>query len=602
MTGNRDSSSPANAREDEDKPRSIRSGPPPPPVRKKPTTPPSPPKRSVPPPPPSARAAAARHEPPPPPKRSPPPLPSVTAARAVASLPPPPLPPSVKPPSVPPPLPGVLPVVAAVAPPVELSALVQSELPAEVEPPALVEQVALAAEPAVPSQAEPETLGVGAQTTEQTATPEPTIAADIVSAPQVEPEPQPAAEPSIAASATSETPAEAVAQAEAETEPAAEESLVATATPEAQAEAVAASEPEPSVEPGAFEPPAAEAAPQFNSTGSDAPVVLSTPLPNVPASPRLPQQLWSMPKDWLPRVQGWSQKTLRNAPRTLVISAPFVALLGIWLAHSLSTHHKHTATQALETPIAQAAVAATEPQVVPAASPASDAPVVPAVLSAVAEAPSTTAPAAALAAPTELVHALTRGLPALEALAAKFPADAQVAIALAGQQAQAQRYEAAVATVERAIEVDPSSAQNGKVMGILWRAAQSSASDQSFLYLRKLGARGSDIAFDLATTGGVRESVRTRARAELTNYLALDASTDTRAATALLLAPDCTTRKSLLDRAESDGGKRTLAMLERFARGSGCTSSSAEGTCNSCLMGSPVLAHALSKLNPGAKP
>jgi hypothetical protein len=555
----------------------------------------------------------------------------VTAAHAVASLPPTTTT-RVKLPSVPPPLPEVAPVVAAVAlPPVELSAPVQSELPTEVEPPARVEPLALAAEPAVPSQAEPETLG--AQTTEQTATPEPTIAADIASAPAVEPEPQPAAEPSIAASAASETepaaeaqadaqtepaaeaqadaqtePA-AEAQADAQTEPAAEASLIATATPDAQAEAEPASETEPSAEPAAFEPPAAEAAPQFNSTGSDAPVVLRTPVPRLPASPRLPQQLWSVPKDWLPRAQGWSQKTLRNAPRTLVISAPFVALLGIWLAHSLATHHNHTATQAVETPSAPATVvAATEPQVVPApqvvptASPASDAPVAPAVLSAVAEAPSTSAPAAALAAPTELVHALTRGLPALEALAAEFPADAQVAIALAGQQAQAQRYEAAVATVERAIEVDPSSAQNGKVMGILWRAAQSSASDQSFLYLRKLGARGSDIAFDLATTSGVRESVRTRARAELTNYLALDASSDTRAATALLLAPDCTTRKSLLDRAESDGGKRTLAMLERFARGSGCTSSSEEGTCNSCLMGSPVLTHALSKLNPGAKP
>jgi len=199
------------------------------------------------------------------------------------------------------------------------------------------------------------------------------------------------------------------------------------------------------------------------------------------------------------------------------------------------------------------------------------------------------------------VHALTRGLPALEALTAKFPADAQVAIALAGQQAQAQRYEAAVASVEHALEVDPGSAQNGKVMGVLWRAAQSPASEQSFLCLRKLGARGTDIAFDLATTNGVRESVRERAKAELTNYLAFDASADTRAATALLLAPDCTSRKALLDRAESDGGKRTLSMLERFARGAGCTSSS-DGACNACLMGSPVLAHALSKLGAGAKP
>jgi hypothetical protein len=631
MTGNRDSSSPANVREDDDKPRSMRSGPPPPPVRKKPTTPPpAAPKRSVPPPPPSARAAAARHQPPPPPKRSPPPLPSVTAARAVSSLPPPPIP-TVKAPSVPPPLPQV---VQAVAP-------APAEPPAVVEQVAVAEQVALAAEPAEASPPAPVTTDV-TETTEQSPTAEaaeptivaepstaaePAIAAATVSEPEPQPElapepsvaePQPelAPEPSIAAAATPESQPEAAPEPVTETsvapEPsvaaeasvAAEPSVAEAATPESEP----VSEPEPSVNPAAFEQPAAEAAPRFNSTASDAPVVLSTPLPRVPESRRLPQQLWSLPKDWLPRAQSWSQKNLRNAPRTLVISAPFVALLAIWLGHSLSAHHKHAAAQPVPAPIAQATVAAPEPVVVPetppvpAAPPAAvEAPAAPAVLSAVAETASTTALAPALAAPVELAHALTRGLPALEALAAKFPADAQVAIALAGQQAQAQRYEAAVATVEHVIEVDPSSAQNGKVMGILWRAAQSPAADQSFLFLRKLGARGSDIAFDLATTSGVRESVRTRAKAELTNYLAFDASGDTRAATALLLAPDCATRKALLDRAESDGGKRTLSMLERFARGAGCTSSS-EGSCNSCLMGSPVLTHALSKLNPEAKP
>ena len=576
----------------------------------------------MPPPPPSARAAAARqelrHEPPPPPKRGPPPLPSVVVARVVGSLPPPPIS-SVRVPSVPPPLPQFAQVVEAAAPaPAELSTQISHEPPAVVGPPVLAaEPPVLAAEP--PALAAPAEVTAAIETTEPSPAADPAFAAEAASEAEAEPEreAEPAVEESVAAAATLES------QSEAAPEPAAEQSVSATAeplsaTPELQSasaeppsEAEPESVPEPSVSPAAFEPPVTAVASQFNSTGSDAPVVLNTPLPRVPESRRLPQQLWSLPKDWLPRAQGWSRKNLRNAPRTLVIGAPFVALLGIWLGHSLTTHHKHAAAQLAQTPVAQATAAAAEPLVVPeprvvpeptAAPPASvEAPVATAVRSSVAEAPSTTAPAAALAAPAELVHALTRGLPALEELAAKFPADAQVAIALAGQQAQAQRYEAAVATVERAIEVDPSSAQNGKVMGVLWRAAQSSASDSSFLYLRKLGARGSDIAFDLATTSGVREAVRTRAKAELTNYLAFDASADTRVATALLLAPDCTTRKALLERAESDGGKRALSMLDRFARGAGCTSSS-EGSCNSCLMGSPVLAHALSTLNPGAKP
>jgi len=491
--------------------------------------------------------------------------------------------------------------------PIPSTSILSAPIPeAPAEPIAVVEPVALAAEAVEASES------IQAATATETAdqpTAEPPSSVEESPAPAEPPpsmEEPPAAEPAAAA------PLAAAALSEPAPETVAAQSVAEdAAAPEPDLEAEPAAE-QAALEQLAQEPTIPEVAPQFNSAGSDAPVVLTTPLPHVPESHGLGvQQLWSMRQDWLPRAHSWSRKTLRAAPRALVIGAPFIALFGIWLGHSLVTHHKHAALQPVEAPIVRATVAVPEPltvpeapavPVVPAAAPASvEAPVASAVLASVTETPSTTAPATALAAPAELVHALTRGLPALEALAAKFPADAQVTIALASQQAEAQRYEAAVASVEHALEVDPSSAQNGKVMGVLWRAAQSPASEQSFLCLRKLGARGSDIAFDLATTNGVRESVRERAKAELTNYLAFDASADTRAATALLLAPDCTTRKALLDRAESDGGKRTLSMLERFARGAGCTSSS-DGACNSCLMGSPVLAHALSKLSPGAKP
>jgi hypothetical protein len=202
--------------------------------------------------------------------------------------------------------------------------------------------------------------------------------------------------------------------------------------------------------------------------------------------------------------------------------------------------------------------------------------------------------------PTELARAVSHGLPALEALAHQYPNDPQVSIALASQQAQAQRFEAAVESVERVIKADAKSAQNGKVMGILWKAAQSDASEQSFSALRKLGARGADIAFDLATTSGVRDSVRDRAKTELTQALSPDASADTRVATALLLAPDCSARKALLARAEREGGKRTQAMLERFSRGAVCTSTT-DKACNSCLTGSAELTHALAQLGAGGQ-
>jgi hypothetical protein len=376
------------------------------------------------------------------------------------------------------------------------------------------------------------------------------------------------------------------------------EAALAAAEPAPSEADVTAAEIASAPEHAATEPEA-----HFNSAGSEMPVVLRTPVPHVTERDTLGlQHLWSRRGDLLPVAHAWSRKTLRSAPRALVVTAPFVILFGIWVVHSLVARHRLAVAQPSPTTVAQVETAA------PVSEPAAAQQPAPAVLTSVTpavapggDASATSAPPSAVASPTELARALTHGLPALEALSAQFPADAEVAIALAGQQARAQRYEAAVTTVEHAIAVDPSGAQNGKVMSILWRAAQSPASEQSFLALRKLGARGTDIAFDLATTPGVRDSVRERAKTALTNSLAFDASPDTRVAAALLLAPDCTARKALLERAESEGGKRTLALLERLSRGSGCASSS-DGACNACLTGSPVLAHALNKLSAGVKP
>jgi hypothetical protein len=331
----------------------------------------------------------------------------------------------------------------------------------------------------------------------------------------------------------------------------------------------------------------------FTSSGSEMPVVITTPAPHRRRGASA-SQLLGLGRELLPQAQAWSRKTLRTAPRALVIGAPLLALLGIWAVRSLVSHPKHTAVAEVRPPVADVAAATPAPQT--GTSPTTATPAS-AILVSTATAPSAAPPAADAA---ELASAISHGLPALEALARKFPNDPQVGIALATQQAQAQRFEAAVESVERVIASDPKAAQSGKVMGILWRAAQSSAREPSFSAFRKLGARGSDIEFDLATTAGVRDSVRERAKLELTKSLSPDASADTRVATALLLAPDCSTRKALLSRAEHEGGKRTQTMLEQFSRGSVCTSSTDEA-CNSCLTGSPALAHALAHVNAGGE-
>ena len=328
----------------------------------------------------------------------------------------------------------------------------------------------------------------------------------------------------------------------------------------------------------------------FTSSGSEMPVVITTPAPYRRDSRAPASNLFGLGRELLPRAQAWSKKTLRENPRALVIAAPLVALLGIWGVRSAFSHPKHAEGAAANSDLA---AQTTQTSVAPAASVASPAAILVSNSSAAAAAPPSADPA-------ELTHAVAHGLPALEALAQKYPNDPQVGIALASQQAQAQRFEAAVGSLEHVIQVDAKSAQNGKVMGILWRAAQSDASEQSFLALRKLGARGADIAFDLATTSGVRDSVRERAKSELQTSLSTEASGDTRVAAALLLASDCKARKSLLARAEREGGKRTRALLEQYSRGSTCTSST-DKACNTCLTGSAALTHALAQLNAGGQ-
>ena len=330
----------------------------------------------------------------------------------------------------------------------------------------------------------------------------------------------------------------------------------------------------------------------FTSSGSEMPVVITTPPPPTARDTAAPSaKLFDLGRELLPKAEAWSRKNLRATPRTLVIGAPLIALIGIWAVRSLVSHPKHaTVAEGSNNVVAEVAAATPAPE--PAT--ANPAPATSAILVSTSS-PTPAAPPAAE--PAEVAAAVSQGLPALEALARKFPSDPQVGIALAGQQAQAQRFDAAVASVERVIAADPKSAQNGKVMGILWRAAQSGATEPSFAALRKLGAKGADIAFDLAITTGVRDSVRERAKTELKSISA-DASADTRSATALLLAPDCGARKALLSRAEHEGGKRTRALLEQYSRGAACTSE-ADKSCNSCLTGSSELSHALTQLKSG---
>lgn len=500
----------------------------------------------------------------------------------------------------------VAPPVAVAAPIVPAEPVVTSPfLPALVEPSAVVEWPKKELEP--PSvEAKPSNEPVPALESQLTSTADPPV----VHEPKVEPHVHANAfETAPTEVAAQETPI-SVSEPDATSETASTEAAASSAAPTAEVSA-----PEAAAAVIAAEDTSAPANPEsvvmeaeiqehatvtaqpfpaprsFTSSGSEMPVVITTPTPPRAQDTAAPSaKLFELGRELLPKAEAWSRKNLRATPRALVIALPLIALFGIWAVRSLGSHPKHADVEAKSNVVAEVA----------AATPAADstgektAPEASAILVSTA-APAPAAPPGADAA--ELADAVSHGLPALEALARKFPSDAQVSVTLASEQARAQRFEAAVESVERAIAADAKIAQNGKVMGILWRAAQSSATEPSFAALRKLGAKGSDIAFDLATTSGVRESVRERAKTELKS-LSADASADTRVAAELLLASDCDARKALLSRAEREGGKRTQSLLEQYSRGSTCTSST-DKSCNACLTGSSELTHALAQLNAG---
>ena len=458
---------------------------------------------------------------------------------------------------------------------------IQVEAPKAVEPPF--------AEPAIDARLHESALT--APVVEAPAVEAPVVEAPVVEAPVVEARAQANAfETAPTEFAGSETP---IATADTEAAFVAPLSGEAESSDETGVETSAPSSPDSEVAEAEIQsaPQTFPAPRPFTSSGSEMPVVITTPAPRMRDTAGAGSNLFGLGRELLPRAHAWSRKTLRAAPRALVITAPLIALFGIWAVRSLVSHSKHAPVAEANTDVvAQVAAATPAPPVTAAdsaATPASP------ILASTGAAPAAPPPGAD---PAELASAVTHGLPALEALAQRFPNDPQVGIALAGQQAQAQRFEAAVESVEHVISVDVKSAQSGKVMGILWRAAQSSATEPSFSALRKLGGRGSDIAFDLATTAGVRDSVRDRAKTELTKSLSSEASEDTRVATALLLASDCDARKALLDRAEHDGGKRTQRILDGFSRGSVCTSKT-DKACNACLTGSPALKSALAQVS-----
>jgi tetratricopeptide (TPR) repeat protein len=185
----------------------------------------------------------------------------------------------------------------------------------------------------------------------------------------------------------------------------------------------------------------------------------------------------------------------------------------------------------------------------------------------------------------ELTAAEASGLPALSALAKKYPTEAQAHKKLAYALAVGGRYAEAVDAARVALALDPTLNEDPELGGALYRAAQSKeASASAFRLLRSaMGSEGANVIYALYEAPQVSASVK----AEATRFLRSD---DGRALAepALQLVLDlanvkeCEAAQQLVKNAALLGDSRALPELRRLQKTTGCGTSQA-GDCFPCL-------------------
>jgi serine/threonine protein kinase len=208
-------------------------------------------------------------------------------------------------------------------------------------------------------------------------------------------------------------------------------------------------------------------------------------------------------------------------------------------------------------------------------------------------------PPVAMASEAEVQDAAKSGLPALEALSAKYPKDPHPVLELARAAVAAKEYVRAVGFVGRALNIDPTLSENKQVASVLFQTAQvKPASDATFaLLFGPMASHGPDIAYDLAVTEVVKPWVRARADQWLrtTDFDRLSTPA-LNIAVALRFATACPQRYALLLRAKSVGDERSLGYLNQYKATTGCGRRHRDD-CYACLRADSRLSDTVAAIN-----
>ncbi|HYQ43235.1 MAG TPA: protein kinase [Polyangiaceae bacterium] len=212
------------------------------------------------------------------------------------------------------------------------------------------------------------------------------------------------------------------------------------------------------------------------------------------------------------------------------------------------------------------------------------------------------APPIPTASESELQGAQKTGVVALEALGAKYPRDARLALELGRAALTEKDYVKAVGAVGRALSLDPTLAESKQVSSVLFQTAQvKAASDATFaLLFGPMGSHGPDVAYDLAATEVVKLWVRTRADQGLRSPdFAKLTTPELSVAVALRFATTCQQRYALLSRAKEIGDERALGYLNLYRATTGCGRRQRED-CYPCMRADSRLNEAIEAIKQRA--
>ncbi len=192
--------------------------------------------------------------------------------------------------------------------------------------------------------------------------------------------------------------------------------------------------------------------------------------------------------------------------------------------------------------------------------------------------------------------ALKAGGLAIDALVKRFPDDGLAHLAAARHAFKGQQVTEAIASLTKAIHLDPSRASDPNVRDIVWKGAQYLETREATLALLQgpMKAAGADVIYDLATNVALHNTEIARLAGEWLDTKGFERASTPEAsvAAALFRAPNCRIREALVLRAKNVGDRRSAVQLERFQAGKGCSSEEAR-PCNACLKDSADVTAAL---------